>query len=349
MNNITCSDLGHRKKTLRSSIAKLWPNGEFSVYKPKKMRVKPPHVEHKPYWESLQDALIRAYGIQGALNALKALGLSYHQNSDKVSKKPARYGLKGISGKGKRRIRNACYQMTRAVGRRRLTFATVTLPDLSGREETILHQNWAKLIEYYVREVSRHLEKYGLSGEIVGCTEIQPKRFLRTGKPYLHAHFVFVGKAKSGGWVLSTHKHDLIWSRAIANVLDKKLIMYFSSCNLKEVKKNAAVYLAKYVSKGVKEIKLACDKGYEHWLPRQWWSCSRSLVQKQEEDMRIFSDGANLFLWLKQRSDKEFLAFFSDVYVETKDGSEVYVASYGALTKRGNGLVRKMLDLRPIQ
>lgn len=330
----------------RSGVkVKLWPNGELSFYREKKFNLAAVVERRKKTYDTLAACCIRAYGLAGGLVALRSLGLSPHPNFDKPKTKRAVFGLKGISGKGKRRVRNACFLMTREAGRHRLTFSTVTLPPMALGNLERAHRNWHKLIDFYRREVSRVLKRNGLTGEIVGVSEIQEKRYEKSGIPVLHAHFVFIGAGRNGGWVLSPRRHDRIWRRALATVLGLPRIDCSAACQLKSVKESAEGYLGKYMSKGAKVCAVVIADGFGDWLPRQWWNCSRELVRRMETDMRIFSHGIS---WLAEKATEEnsdIFLFFSNVMLERDDGSRYAIASYGRLSKSANGLVRKILNL----
>lgn len=345
MSNIAQANIRATHLRRAGTTVKLWPNGELSVYRAKKMkRPEPVRLPRKVY-DSLGGCLVRAYGLAGACDALVRLGLSPHQNFDKPPKSLARYGLKGISGKGKRRVRNACYMMTREVGKHRLTFSTVTIPPLALGNLERAHKCWHKLIDFYRREMSRALKKEGLPGEIVGVTEIQEKRYEKTGLPVLHAHFVFVGAGRRGGWAITTAKHDHIWRRAFKAVLGVPRLDCSSACQLKSVTKSAEGYLGKYMSKGAGVVARVVADGLGDWLPRQWWNCSRSIVHRMEVNMRIFDHGIDWLLTKAENKDCDLFQFWSHVLLEREDGSSLAIASYGRLTARGNGLVRKVLNV----
>lgn len=328
---------------------KLWPNGEVSIYREKKQKPYEPVAIPKEVGDSLLHCCIRAYGVKGGLEAWLSLGLSPHRNFDKTAKARARYGLKGISGKGKRRVRNACYMLTRENGKHRLTFATVTLPTMAPGCLDIVHRNWHKVIEYYRREVARHLIRGGLSGEIVSVTEVQEKRYAATGFPILHAHFVFVGAGRCGGWVLTPSRHDHIWRKAILSVCAVGPLDVSSACQLKSVDKSAEMYMGKYMSKGVESVRRIVSSGWLEWMPKQWWSCSRSIVKRMEKNLRIFDHGIDWLLDKGAEADGDMFVFWKHVELERDDGSTYYVASYGRLRPKANGLVRKVLNLPSVK
>lgn len=326
-------------------VARLWPNGEIAFHLPKKHKmaalVKGNGIDTNNIWRWW----VTVYGIAPAISRAFLLGLSSVTNFDRVEKRPPRYGLKGISSLGRRRVRNAAYMLTRSVGKRRLTFSTVTLPALHCEDLAVIHERWHKVIDRYRLLMSRQLRASGLTGELVGVTEIQEKRYETNGFPVLHAHFVFVGRSRSDFWAITTRRHDYLWRKAVNSVLCGPLPKFDSACQLKSVKKDAAGYLGKYMSKGAASIKAVVDEGFEWALPKQWWSCSRSLVQRMEKNMRHFSEGVP---WLIARASDPsdcLFDYYSIVKITMPDGVEVDVGSYGRLNKEANGKVRQFLGL----
>lgn len=326
---------------------KLWPNGQIVFYRRSRKQEQAASEAGVPPSDNIFDCINRAYSGQERLDALDSLGLSNVANSDKPPQ-VSRSGLSGITSLGKSRVRNAAYMMKASVGKHRLTFSTVTIPPLSTEETALLHVNWHKVIERYRLEVRRVLVSAGLSGEIVGVTEIQEKRYEQTGLPYLHAHFLFVGFAKSGGWALSPKRHDIIWRKCIYSAIGRVYgpePCFSSACNLQSIKKDPAGYLSKYMSKGVEVTSKVVADGLEWWLPRQWWNCSISLVKRMNKEMRVFTHGVH---WLLDRAEdgcRELFVYYRTVSVVMPSGNSVPVAGVGSLSPPANRRVRQFLGL----
>lgn len=339
--------LGDSQRLRRSGVkARLWPNGEISFHVPRRFAPAPLVSKNQPLRPSIWRWWHLCYGLASAVQAALRLGLSNVPNFDKLSKNPPQYGLKGITSLGRRRVRNACFMLTREAGKHRLTFSTVTVPDLCGEDMAAVHLNWNQVIDNYRREMSRQLKRCGLSGEIVGVSEIQEKRYVSTGFPVLHGHFIFVGLAKSGGWAITPKRHDYIWRKSIQLVTGREVPDIKSACNLQAVRKSCEGYLGKYMSKGVAAISGVIEDGFEWALPRQWWNCTRSLVKRMRSQIREFENGVPWLIDLAADADPSVWAFYSVIAVEMADGSSVLVGSYGRFTNKFNGTVRKALSLR---
>ncbi len=326
-------------------VAKLWPNGEIAFHLPKKLKesalVKGDGIDTNNIWRWW----VKVYGIGPAIERAFLMGLSNVTNFDRVEKAPLRYGLRGISSLGKKRVRNAAYLLTREARKSRLTFSTVTVPAFHHEDMTVIHLNWHKIIDRYRLLLSRHLVSGGLTGEIVGVSEIQEKRYAHNGFPVLHGHFVFVGSTRAGRWVVSPTTHDCIWRKAIQSVLFGPLPSFSSACQLQSVKKDAAGYLGKYVSKGVTAIASVVADGFEWALPKQWWSCSRSLTRKMEVEIRRFTEGVPWLIRTGSDKDSEMWDFYYVVYFEGKEGQKIEVGAAGRLSAAANGKIRKFLGI----
>jgi hypothetical protein len=325
--------------------AKLWPNGELSLHYPKKLKTERMRAAQRQPDDTLNACLIRAYGVAGALEARERMGLSNVCNFDKKEKSLPRYGLKGITSKGRRIIRNACYLLEKEVDKRFLTFATVTLPELPYEQMVAVHASWHKVVDAYRREIRRELVNCGLSGEMIGVSEIQPKRWEKTGMPVLHCHFVWHGRKRGENWAIATAKHDEIWRRAVTTVIANMDADFSSAANLQPVRKSAENYLSKYMSKGGAAIAEVVSSGLSDLLPRQWWSCSRSLSRRIAKQLRIFSRGTQ---WLVDRAhmvDGDFFDYFVNIEVPGKTGELINVGYYGKLSSTANALVRQVLSL----
>lgn len=140
-----------------------------------------------------------------------------------------------------------------------LAFVTCTLPNMDSEDEASVNINISLIIKTMRDELRRQLKKIskklGLSQVIpledVGVIELC-KKAIENGRVKIHLHFVFRNKVTpSGKWLITTEVMDKIWQDAINKYTSK---FYECKCNqMKKVEKNAAAYLAKYISKGSEE------------------------------------------------------------------------------------------------
>ncbi len=210
------------------------------------------------------------------------LDLTTPPNSHSPGKRPEKYGKAGITGYGRKMVKSAATLIQKMPGKR-ITFATVTMPALPQHLRRDLALAWPELIRQLIQRLSRLLKSQGLPALICSVSEIQPGRLERYGEAYLHLHLVWLNHAaKHGNWAV-----DVAGLRAwVSEFLQKRGLWCdgaWVNIDTQRVKKTAAGYLAKYMSKGVDEIeRFAADCGWDA-VPGQWWNLSkpaRDLVKK---------------------------------------------------------------------
>ena len=326
---------------------KLYPNGEVVIYRQKKFKPKPPVKPRGVNTEGLFFWMNHAFGttLGMACAWVGAMGSSHLTNFDKPSEldgerqardgeSPVRYGLRGITSHGARRVRCGCHLLEQEFGKHRIVFATATVPPLPIETMGRIHKSWHRAIDAYRRQIARALKADNLSGEIITVTEVQEKRYKNSGIPVLHIHSVFVGKNRCGHWVISPKLHDDIWRRSLGIAAGADIGEVGSACNLQRVRKSTEGYLGKYMTKGTKVVRKMVMDGFDGWLPKQWWSCSRSISKRIDEQTRDVSDIAE---WLNAVADIEgggFWIWKHDVFLEFDDGTKFRIARYGRLNKR---------------
>lgn len=341
------------RKAPRAWECKLFPNGEVALWRPKRLkeeRLVPARSEHQ---QAYQAALVAvAFGEPGVWELVSpTLGLSMLRNSD-ISKNPlasrdsegsvlaeegdrpkTRYGTKGITRFGARIVRNAAHLIENERGHSWCSFATVTVPDLPMEQMAMVHENWDSVVELYRLGLRRTLQNNGLSGEIVTVSELQEKRYKRTGVPVLHLHSVFVGRTGRGKWAVSTERHDRLWLNALNAVLGIKLSKAPASCNIQRVNKSAEGYIGKYMSKGSNLVKELVAKGFSGWLPKQWWSCTHSLRKRIDAKTRRIHELADFLYDAADVEGGNIWKFHCDVTYEVTEDCTIVIARYGRLTQ----------------
>ena len=327
--------------------ARLWPNGECVVWKPKLYAPEPigPHSESEENLETMRIFRMMCAVVELRQYSPLLLGLSFLTIFDSlerdvvkklegVDKPRAAKGSGGITSYGRRMVRNAAHLIENGVAPGRAIFATVTVPALEIDQLRKIHEGWHHVVEIYRLGLRRSLQSQGLSGELVTVSEIQEKRHKITGLPILHLHSVFVGVRGDGRFAVSLENHDDIWLKALNVVLDIELTEAPAACNLQRVRKSASGYLAKYLSKGSHCVSCAVNDGFAGWLPKHWWNCTRSLARRVKEQTRRIDDFAD---WLNDCADiggDKYWKWHRDVLLEKDDGSTFRVARYGQLSDR---------------
>lgn len=319
--------------------AKIYPNGEFAVYRPKRFKpdgVKENHQTKEQ--EALSDLveLNKALGGRGlmdvydnieALEVHEDLGLSLHPNFDKPVEK-SRYGLNGIPSRSAKKVRNGAYLLQKRCGNELLSFLTITMPSLPVDDMRLVHACWSKVVDSVKRKVTRALVEKGIHTEFVMVVEVQEKRYKETGIPVLHLHALFQGRKKFKTWAVTCGEFDKMWSQTLENILGKPVDVG-SACNVQRVKASAEGYMGKYMSKGAKVVESVKAAGLEEWLPRQWWSMTRALSCLVAAKTKVLRDDSE-FLWNAcLDDDSPILLFCRPVILENKMGVKYVAAFYG--------------------
>lgn len=210
------------------------------------------------------------------------LDLTTPANSRKGAARPEKYGKGGITGYGRKMVKSAATLIQKIPGKR-LTFATVTMPPLPAEMRRELALLWPDLVHRLLEWLGRRLKSQGLPPAIVSVSEIQPGRLEKYLEAYLHLHLVWPNHhASFGNWAVSAVDVKT-WC---SEYLQRKGVWTadaWVNVDVQRVKKTAAGYLAKYMSKGSEEIeKFAQDCGWDA-IPGQWWNMTktaRQLVKK---------------------------------------------------------------------
>ena len=195
-------------------------------------------------------------------------------------------GSKGISRNGKRKVRQGAYLVETEAGKRCMSFLTCTLPGGSSDDAYQACRLWGEIVRRFIQELRRELLRRGLSGDVVGCTEIQPKRFATTGEVWPHLHVVFRGKKRAGPWLISKKRANLMWARCVNAVLGIPMEDLAASTRIETIrtKKSVAQYLGKYLSKGEDDCQEYLEKNPGIKLPTQWHHCNHGLNQQIKAD-----------------------------------------------------------------
>lgn len=289
------------------TLAKLWPNGEVTVYREIKRRIPDGFVPFPDAETQQTIRAIRAHGVEKVreFRGLPPMGLSNGPNSDRVTRK----GGKGITAYGKRMTRNACYvlgQLFQQRGRRSvLSLLTLTIPSgFSEEEMSVLSDNWAYLTEGIQRYVRRRLESEGVPPHYVFVTEVQEKRSAREGRPLLHMHATFQGRKPGKGWFFEIGELGQVWQQLMRQLLENHGIRredmppLCASDRIERVEKSVEGYLGKYMSKGSKSASTWVEAGYADWLPRQWWGVTKAMRDRVKKAVRLINDPPlSEFLW----------------------------------------------------
>lgn len=196
-------------------------------------------------------------------------------------KKRGSYGSHGITNFGKRVCKNSAILLQKRHDRGCLGFGTATLPCISAPLCRYIIANIADISRRFYQRIRREYAKRGAEFDYIGVVEIQEKRFGDTNLPVPHLHFVFVAKPNiRSGYTLHTKDFYTAWNNSVNEVIGKGRFApimgvdgHVGSVKVEPIRKSAASYLGKYISKGCTVVKAMKEKGFTEF-PKQWWTAS---------------------------------------------------------------------------
>lgn len=223
------------------------------------------------------------------------------------------YGKHGITGFGRRVVRNSSLLLERRYGKRRLGFVTCTCPAFPAPVQRLLNGLWGEVVRRFYQKLKRQLKKISKPFVYVGVTEIQEKRFATTGIPVPHLHFVYLCRSgqSSRYWLYVCQIHRA-WNEALREGIGLGGYPYtmselpgWGSVHCQTVRKSASSYLGKYISKGCKVLESMKEQGWTEF-PKQWWTASMQMKKMFAEsivhlDTHLCSDWFyNLGAWMQE-------------------------------------------------
>jgi len=292
MRNLYRAKLGTYQRSRKDfkPVGRIWPNGEFTLG----YGVEGEEGSREEEWcwtggrwglteEELDvrlecldgwlDAVAAVYSVSAQLAGVY-LTLSNTSNSHKPDSRP-KYGLKGLTGKGRKMIRSGAYLLEKKLGKDDVVMITLTVPTLSRSERMAVARQWGHLTNRLVQYLSRELVKQGRAAAIVGCVEVQTGRLKKYSEGYLHLHLVCPAHSNEGRtWAVDAKELRSWWKAALERVT-KTTLTHLPRVETAIVEKSVEAYLAKYLSKGSDEDldEFVEDLG-EDCVPGQWWFCS---------------------------------------------------------------------------
>jgi len=232
--------------------------------------------------KSPEMALFSSLPEEGKVEFLNSgLGSSHDANSQDAPKSAprARRGTKGITSYGRSLIRMGCQFLEDRYGVENLSFLTCTLPESALIVCT--PETWAEVVRRFLISLRARLGRASLPTEIVGCTEVQGSRLLRSsGQPPLHLHLVFVGRHRWKPWSFRPDQFQSSWECACQSVWADSQ-GFQSSCRVERISSSSVSYMGKYMSKGG-DVLSSCK---QELLPSSWYTIStklKDLVKRAE-------------------------------------------------------------------
>jgi hypothetical protein len=314
------------QKVLRY-VARTWPHGGGSLW-----------LERADSPGSQEPECGSILGLTKAAN-FNRLDVDHPEEIRAVTQR----GLGGISVYGKNLVRSAAELLERAYKPKNLSFTTLTLPG-SPEATAAVAAEWGKVVNHLLVVLRRELARKGLPDYIIGVTEIQEKRFLREGGMPLHLHLVFVGRRDARcrwqiepSWMRETWRAILL--AACPEVAD---LSFGASVDMQPVRKSAAGYLGKYMSKGVSSIETIKKENPQllELVPRAWYCCTRAMKDSALAHCAYGpAHGDAIKSMMDNKHSELFFSWKKNVEILASDGSIVGTFVLYALNERGRVLL----------
>lgn len=258
----------------RRPFLRLWPNGQLSLSYKHTHDAQPSKAED---W-----AFLWGRGVpRGPERSVppQAILVSAEQSSQSTGegRKMRKYGLKGITPLGQKKVKSAAYLMQRKYGRVGMTFMTITVPSLPLAARRKVAQKWGEIMRQVLQQVSRKLRAARQPSVVCSVTELQSARADKSGEAYLHAHLIFPArKLGSNSWAVDVVAFRSWFKKLIERVGEVELERE-PRVETKLVKKSAENYLGKYMSKGSGEMEKIVEDLGEESVPGQQWNMTKQM------------------------------------------------------------------------
>lgn len=194
-----------------------------------------------------------------------------------------------------RNLRNAIYLLEETYGKEQLSFLTLTLPNLSKDGLSSCCSNWDVMVNTFTKWLRSRLASSLLELEYGYCTEIQPGRLRNRGEYAPHLHIIFRGRSRRNApWAISYLECRAAWADIISRFVNEPFDTRALE-NIQQVRKSAARYLSKYISKGKNSIPEGCggELAIDN-LHTQWGGMSRNLSRAIKKRIIRFCAGLGL-------------------------------------------------------
>jgi len=216
-----------------------------------------------------------------------------YQMVESCDKPRSRKKMLSMSKRMSRNIRNAVYLLEQQEGGKDvLSFLTLTIPTLSSESLEKCCKNWDIMVKRFFDWLRVTLKRRNIQLQHVYCTEIQSKRLHSRNEYAPHLHVVFRGRnGKKQPWAVTPKQVRQAWGRCIASVVSEPFRTDALE-NIQRIKRSAARYLSKYLSKGVSIATDNPDTTHVAALSTQWGGMARTLSKAlRQATTRLDSSG----------------------------------------------------------
>jgi hypothetical protein len=234
---------------------------------------------------------------------LPVRGLSDATNLNKAfERQVARTGVKGISSYGRRMLRSGVRVCSEGESRKNFYFGTLTLPECDEATLQAIASDWSTIVHRFFQELRRELARVGLPEEYLYVSEVQPKRFYRTGRCFLHLHYFVRAKLfPFEDWRINRGWSARVWASILAEYYPDGTD-FSSATQFDRCRRSPENELAKYLSKSGRICRDVVEAGQAEFLPKQWWGMARSISRAvRSRVVELVGEVADEFLELLDR------------------------------------------------
>lgn len=320
-------------------IAKIYPNGEASLYFERMLKKKAfpcsqkrTDRQYKHYLKAKQ-----TFGHEFALEMQNAarrgaapLGLVTVPISTKNAANPVT--TKGLTRLGARTLRQGAFIIEQSAGKDQVTFATATIPDVTDDELALIEKTWSQIVDRFVKRIRYALQKRGLPSEVIHVTEVQTKRAQNEGREVPHLHLVFQGRKRKQSWAITPAQITKWWCKALQlKRITRK--MCITTCQLARVKSSVCRYLSKYVAKSASKTNdVTSSSNWRKLYLKQWWGCTDSLRRCISRSTTVLSGQLPARLWNSHEKELKSVWEYLGAIESTGNGTTVIFTRFGRLT-----------------
>lgn len=250
------------------------------------------------------------------------LGLSSVSNHQGASEK-RRYGLRGITLNGMRRVRTGAYLLQKRYGCR-LGFYTLTCPYTLATEIYSYNKVLPEIARRFFQECKFLYEELGCVWSNVFVYEYQESRYEQTGVPVLHIHYIapcYYPNSKE--FILSATEIRYLWQVVCSQVMGVEADTS-ASVDAQVVRKSAAGYLAKYLSKGGSVCEYLSETCPSQ-MPSQWWGMTRNVRNAIRKTTTVLSEEISSEFISGRTTDKSHPLYTPYLrYIDINLGADIY-------------------------
>lgn len=226
-------------------------------------------------------------------------------------------GRLGYTSFNRKMIKSGLECLHRYWGKSKCSFVTLTMPELSALDLSVVLVSWRDITRRLYQEINREQKRLGLKVGYVGVTEIHLKRWGNTGKPYPHLHLVCQSRKRNrGDYMLRVEWMRATWRHILESVLGYELDQQ-PRVSMEYPRTSLQAEMAKYLSKCDEKTNEILTSDWAELMPHSWCSLSVNVKRWIAKNTFVYSGPVIGDLWQSARQMMESgVCFARNIYVE---------------------------------